>query len=497
MERRRNYVEDEEKNTKQKGNVFFKIIAGIFIVVTCIFLASIFKFNMLPTSYLMILTVALFVFTTVSVLFLVGKRISRVVKIILSVVLLVVMAIYVYGINYIIATMSFMDSMTTEIEETEDYYVITLKNNKYNALNALNGEKIYVFAANEDYTDIKDAILAKTDVTFEEVSSIKELQTKLIEGKVNAILISNSQYDMLYDEDKAFADGTRQIFTITHKIKSLEKEDNENLSDDVEIPKYTIESGAFNIYISGIDTNGRISNVARSDANIILTVNTDTHTILLTSIPRDYYVTLHSKKSKDKLTHSGIYGIQETYMTVEDLLGIDINYYVRVNFTTLEKIVNALGGIEVYSEYAFKSYVYSYKKGINYLNGAQALEFARERYAFASGDRQRIKNQQAVLKGIMDKILTSETILTKYTALLSSLSNSFQTNISTDEINTIVKGQLNNMYGWTIETNSLDGTGANLPTYSYGSELLYVMQPNEASVSNAIKKINSILNVDL
>ena len=145
---------------------------------------------------------------------------------------------------------------------------------------------------------------------------------------------------MLSEEIETFKDNTKIIYTVTHAVESAATVGSANSN-------YTINKGVFNVYISGIDTSGTISNVSRSDANIIATVNTNTHEILLTSIPRDYYVTLHSKGAKDKLTHSGIYGINETVTTVEDLLDIDINYYVRVNFTTVIKLVDTLGGIMI------------------------------------------------------------------------------------------------------------------------------------------------------
>lgn len=485
-------IKDKQTHTLDIFGIFLKCFTIIFIIVTIKFGINIVKLNIVPDKYLMILMISLCILTSVCVFLLVNKKINSIIKILISVILIGLMIIYVYTLSYIKVTEEFVSTITTEIEETEEYYIVTLKSGNYDTLEGLIGKTIYTFMAEEDYKDIKDKILSKVDVCFKDMESIKQLKTLLLSNEAAAILISNSQYNILYDEDKTFVDNITKVYTTTHKIqKSLKLE--ENILES--IPKYTIESGAFNIYISGIDTKGKISNVARSDANIILTVNTDTHTMLLTSIPRDYYVTLHSKGVKDKLTHSGIYGIQETYMTVEDLLGIDINYYVRVNFTTLEKVVDALGGVEVYSEYEFKSYVYSYKKGINYLNGAQALEFARERYAFASGDRQRVKNQQAVLKGIMNKVLTSETILTKYTNLLQALDDSFQTNISTQQISTILKGQISDMKAWNIQTNSLDGTGASMPTYSYGSELLYVMMPQKESIDNAKEKINSVLDM--
>ena len=258
--------------------------------------------------------------------------------------------------------------------------------------------------------------------------------------------------------------------------------------------RQTINNGIFNVYISGIDTTGSISNVARSDANILATVNTKTHEVLLTSIPRDYYVTLHSKKAKDKLTHSGIYGVSETVTTVEDLLDIDINYYVRVNFTTLIKLVDTLGGVSVYSDYNFTTAGYTFSKGYNRLNGKEALAFSRERYSFANGDNQRVKNQQQVIEAIINKVLDSKTILTKHTSILNSMEGSFQTNISQDEVSKLVQDQLNNMSSWKILNNSLTGTGSYGPTYSMGSQELYIMLPDSTSVQNAKQQIKSVMD---
>lgn len=500
MEKRRRAGAYEEGNVRasktrkpvKKSGIFFKIVAVIFVIMTGIFFGYLVKFNMLPGIYLSIMGISLAVLTALCVWGLVKKSSGKGLKIVITVFLVAVMGIYVFGINYISSTMTFIGAVTTEVEETEDYYVVTLKTSKYASIEDLAGKNLHTFMAGEDYSDVKAGITAKASVNFKEDESLQILAEDLLANKTYAILISNSQYQMIKDDYQNFETDTRIIYTVTHKITG------DNIADpnEAHTGKYTIESGKFNVYISGIDTAGKISNVARSDANIIVTVDTVNHEILLTSIPRDYYVTLHSKHAKDKLTHAGVYGIKETYTTVEDLLDIDINYYVRVNFTTLEKLVNALGGVDVNSEYAFSSCGYSFRSGMNHLNGAKALVFSRERYSFPSGDRQRIKNQQAVIEGIMKKALSSSTILTKYTAILGSLSNSFQTNISTDEINSVVKGQINNLSGWTINTQTLNGSGASLGTYTYGSQKLYVMIPDSTSVANAKDGINRILGAE-
>lgn len=498
-ERRKGAYTNEEKESisnkrkhVRKGEIFFKIVAVIFVIMTGIFFGYLVKFNMLPGMYLGIMGAALAVLTGLCIWGLVKKSDGRKLKIAITIFLVIVIGIYIFAINYINSTMKFIDVVTTEVEETEDYYVVTLKTSKYAAIEDLAGKNVHTFMAGENYSDVKAGITAKASVNFKEDESLQTLAEDLLANKIYAVLISNSQYQMIKDDYENFEADTRIIYTVTHKIMGDTVAD----SNDAQKGKYTIESGKFNVYISGIDTSGRISNVARSDANIVVTVDTVNHEILLTSIPRDYYVTLHSKHSKDKLTHAGVYGIKETYTTVEDLLDIDINYYVRVNFTTLEKLVNALGGVDVNSEYAFSSCGYSFRSGMNHLNGAKALVFSRERHSFPSGDNQRIKNQQAVIEGIMKKALSSSTILTKYTAILRSLSNSFQTNISTDEINSVVKGQINNLSGWKINTQTLSGSGASMGTYSYGSQKLYVMIPNSTSVANAKDGINKILGAE-
>ena len=215
---------------------------------------------------------------------------------------------------------------------------------------------------------------------------------------------------------------------------------------------------------------------------------------MLTSIPRDTYVTLHSYGAKDKLTHSGIYGIDETVKTVEDWLGIDINYYLRVNFTTLEDVVNVIGGIDVNSEYSFTSSVgnYSFVKGVNHLNGEAALCFARERYAFASGDFQRVKNQQLVIEGIINKLMSNKSLLVKYPQLLGAVKDKVKTNMSDKEISALVKMQLDDMSGWDIQMQSITGTGAMRVTYSGGSGNLSVIIPDDSSVSSAVTKIKQM-----
>ena len=227
-----------------------------------------------------------------------------------------------------------------------------------------------------------------------------------------------------------------------------------------------------------------------------MTVNPKTKQVLLTSIPRDFYVQLHGTSGyKDKLTHAGNYGINMSIDTIEDLLNIDINYYIRVNFTTLEKLIDAIGGVDVYSEYSFVSYIDNYKfyQGYNHMNGKQALAFSRERKSLPAGDMDRGKNQEAVIEAIIRKI-TNKDVIYKYSKILNSMKGTFQTNITDNDITKIIKKELENIGGWNITSNNLDGTGSYDYTYSYSSQKLYVTIPNQDSINNAVNLINKVKN---
>ncbi len=479
----------ENTATSKKGrnnkalDTFFKLIAFAYVVITIIFYIAILKLNLLPGWVITIFTIAEIVFTLAMVIGLVKRHKTYTLTVISLIIILFVSGIYIYVTNYALATISFLGDVFQETKETDEYYLIVRKDSSYAKIEDIKDKNVYFFQVVDD---VKSEVTKKVRVALVNQENLLDLGNKLIGKNVDVILTSATQYSMLGDEIKNFKESTKILYTIKHEIQTSTKTAETG-------SKYSVKSGKFNVYISGIDTSGNISNVSRSDANILMTVNTDTHEALLTSIPRDYYVTLHSYGAKDKLTHSGIYGVNETVKTAEDLLDTDINYYVRVNFTTVIKLVDKLGGIDVYSDYNFSRNGYNFKKGYNHINGDAALVFSRERYSFASGDNQRVKNQQHVIEAIMKKVLNSTTLLTKYTDILDSLKGSFQTNIAQDDISSLVKDQINNMSSWTIKSNSLTGTGASSSTYSMGSTKLYVMVPNSTSVISAKEKIDEVL----
>lgn len=227
---------------------------------------------------------------------------------------------------------------------------------------------------------------------------------------------------------------------------------------------------------------------------MILTVNPKTKQILMTSIPRDYYVTLANKGKKDKLTHSGLGGIENTVKTMENFMGIDINYYGRVNFTSVIEIVDALGGINIDSTVAFIGYDgTSFKKGTNHITGKQALEFSRERHAFGGGDNERVHNQQVVMAGMIKKMI-SPSIITNYSSVLSSINGSFETNMESGDITGLLQMQISDMASWTIVQKQLTGTGKTMTGGAYmPNNKLYYMIPNEASVAENKQAIQNVL----
>lgn len=253
--------------------------------------------------------------------------------------------------------------------------------------------------------------------------------------------------------------------------------------------------GAFVVYISGVDTWGSATTKSRSDVNILAVVNTNTKKVLLVSTPRDYYVPLSiSEGIKDKLTHAGIYGVNSSVETLEMLYAVDIQYYVRMNFTGFVGIVDALGGIDVYSDSAFTvGDAFSYVEGLNHMSGIEALAFARERYSFAGGDRARGTHQMEVIKAVLSKCASS-VILYNYADVMNSMSGCFVTDMSKETMASLVRMQLADMASWTMTSVSVDGTGASKTTYTVPQKKAYVMIPDETTVQNAKKQIEAVLN---
>ncbi|MCL2316374.1 MAG: LCP family protein, partial [Actinomycetia bacterium] len=252
-------------------------------------------------------------------------------------------------------------------------------------------------------------------------------------------------------------------------------------------------AGTFVVYISGIDTYGPVATVARSDVNQLMVVNTNTGKVLLVNTPRDYYVQLHGTTGlKDKLTHAGVYGIAMSVQTMQDLYGLTIDYYLRINFDSLTKLVDAVGGIDVNSSVAFSAQGYTFVKGMNHMNGDQALAFARDRHHQAGGDRGRGLDQQAIIAAIIAKA-KNPAVLANYPSILSAMSNSMQTSMPRDTMTGLAKTQLATGTDWQISTYAVNGTDGSEYTHTYAGQKLYVMIPIPSTVETAKQKIAATL----
>jgi len=324
-----------------------------------------------------------------------------------------------------------------------------------------------------------------SSIKFEDYTTLSDI---LLIGKIPSILIEDSKDMILRENDTNYAASTTSVYEFEVKTSSVMEKKNIDVTKDV-----------FSIYVSGVDTYNKIASKTRSDVNIVLTINPVTKKIILAHIPRDYYVPLANKNAYDKLTHASLYGIGTSTKTLEDLLKIEIDYYVRLNFTSLVSIVNLLGGIDVNSKYSFETGIYdekmtktySFKKGWNHLDGDMALAFVRERHAFLNGDITRGENQLLVLSALIDKALSPK-ILTNYLKFLDVLEDAMITNMTKNEITSFVKNELSKKGNYTIESFSLTGKSSSEYTYSYPKSKLYVMIPNEESISKYQEAIKNI-----
>lgn len=480
---------NRRKRSKNKGIWFFRAIAIISIIIFIVFGIMLYVLDMIPFKYLIIFYIVfgllyLYLFITSF-----PKKIKNKFKISSCVFLILFGTIFGVGIKYLNDTMDFVGVISKDLFQKEVYYVMTLENSKYKDIKDLDGKSIGIYSS-KNSTKASNELNKKIKNISKEYKNVVELFEDLQDNKIDAVLINESTKNLL---DTDLADMKLKLKEIYKVYVSIEKTDIVKVVDITKKP--------FNIYVAGGDAYGSIDNVTNTDVNMIITVDPVNRKVLLTSIPRDYYVNLPSfgDDAYDKLTHAGYYGIEESAKAIENLLDIDINYYVKVNFSTIEGVIDAIEGVDVYSDYSFKADIYpdyfTFKKGMNHLNGKQALAFARERHSFKDGDVQRVKNQQKVLTAIINKVTSSTTLVTNFSQILDSVGNSFSTNMETKSINRFIKMQLNNMRGWSIESQNLIGTDLyTKETYTYPSLELYVMKQDKKSVDAAKEKIKGYLN---
>ena len=488
----------------EKKNVISKIFGILFSLVLVIssiyFLYQLIQLNVLTSKLLFLATTIFILIDLIFVLLLcfISKGVvSKIICILLAVVLSVG-----YGIGgyYISKTGGALDKITSVTKNAKNTVSIIVKQSSdikdKNSLNGLSVGYLRNIGTAGSAAMLED--LSKSNIKMEQIQydSMTALLEAFYNGEVDSIIINESSRSQILDMEtySNFDSNTRVVYQTSYKVKNNDSAT--SVSD--------ITSKPFNVLISGSDTRGGFDENGRSDVIMIATVNPKTHTILLTSVPRDFYVTTACdagdgcmQGALDKITHTGIHGTNTTKRTVEQLLGIEINYTFKVGFDTVTDLVDALGGVDVNVEpgYATNSFAalsgFSVHEGVNHLNGEQALAFARERYSYTEGDRQRTKNQQQVLMGIV-KEATKPSVITNYAAIMDTMANTFSTTMSNAEITDLIKYQLNNNPTWKMEQYMVDGTGDTLMCAELG-DAASVMVPDQSTVKMAKDKINAVL----
>lgn len=467
------------------------VLGVIQAVASVVFMIALFVLDMLPVKYLaiiagLLLIALLIVFT--SQLLSKKKGIAGKIFSVLMSVILAVGSFYIFKANGTVSEISgsgtkvdkvvvavLADDPAESIQDAKDY--------SFGVQYALKGEEIQetVGAINEEL----GSAIAET-----EYRSVQEQATALHNGDVQAIIYNEAYNGILSEEFGDFGNSIKVIY-----FHSIETKVENNAAEQVEVKDDT-----FTVYISGIDVYGAIETNSRSDVNIMAVVNPTSHQILLVTTPRDYYVEIPgiSGGELDKLTHAGIYGVDASMATLGQLYDTTIDFYARVNFTSLVEMVDALGGVDVYSEQAFTTsedtgLVMNVVQGENHFNGQQALAFSRERMNVDGGDFQRGKNQQAVITAMIKKAV-SPAILVGANGILNSVSGNVDTNMSQDQIQTLIKTQLSDGGAWNIKSVAAEGTGDQQYCFSSPGSLLYVTQPDPNSVASIKAMIDSVEN---
>ena len=491
-----------QENKKSIGFMIFAIILSVILVIfTGGLVYQIFKLQILPDNILIpgILVIVLFsVILFILINFYANGIIS---KIIYSILVIIICVVYGFGNYYLYSTNATLETVTDQSSLSKNTVsVVALNSSSLEDVNSLNGTKIGVLrtigkeSTKKSLSDLKKDNVTYTKKTYDNMLGILKA---LYDGEVDAIVLNEAYRSNVCDlEDYTnFNNDTKVI----HKTVYYTKENSSLLAVS------DITSKPFSILISGNDSFGSLDETSRSDVDMLVTINPVTSTILMTSIPRDLYVEevcddyACNYGAYDKLTHTGLYGVDTTKDTVENLLGIDVNYVFRVNFTSMIDIVDALGGIDIdvaegmaVSRFYTNSTLEGVHEGTNHLDGKRALAYSRERKAYIDGDVQRARNQQQVLQAMFKKA-TSPEIITKYTSLLKALTHAFDTNMSTKEITSFIKYQIQAKPSWKFEQYVLKGDNDLQVSPELGSEVS-VIQLYPSSIHTAAEKIQAILD---
>lgn len=435
-----------------------------------------------------------------------GKA-RRVVAIVLAIVVIAGCIALCYILNDVYSTVSDIsgDDVTQVDGVTMAVYVLA-----DDPAQSIQDAKEYSFGVVTGYEEARTSVFLSninntigSDVQLVSFASISEMIDALYAGDVQAIIL-NSAYVQLMEDNEMYTDFSSvtrilysEVINVDENIDNSSEEEETQSSDETvdEVVERSITKDPFIVYVSGSDTRNTYLTTSRSDVNILMIVNPTTKQVLLVNTPRDYYIPNPSGRgSLDKLTHCGIYGISCSMKALGNLYGVDVDYYAQINFTGFETLIDAIGGIEVYSDSGFYACdEYWISKGYNYMDGAKALAFARERYHLSSGDNGRGQNQMKVITAVIKKVTTGTTIISNYSGILNSIQGMFKTDIATEEITDLVKMQLNDMAEWEIFSYAVTGYGGSEITYSMPGVYAYVMWPNQDTVDHASNLISRVM----
>ena len=457
----------------------------LYAILALILLFTMFNYNFLSFRFLnIIITIGLLVVLAISI-FLQKTKKSALVTTVVLVIFSLVSLVGIFGFKQMIDITNRMNQ-TAAFSEVEMSIVVP-KESDIKDVSQLTSVQAPTKVDKNNIETLMSALKKdkKVDVKVDDVASYQEAYDNLKSGKSKAMVLSGSYASLLESVDSNYASNLKTIYT--YKIKKK----NSNSAKQV-------DSKVFNIYISGIDTYGSISTVSRSDVNIIMTVNMNTHKILLTTTPRDAYVKIPGGGADqyDKLTHAGIYGVETSEQTLENLYGIKIDYYARINFTSFLKLIDQLGGVTVHNDQAFTSLhgKFDFPVGDIQMNSEQALGFVRERYSLDGGDNDRGKNQEKVISAIVNKLASLKSV-SNFTSIVNNLQDSVQTNMSLDTINALANTQLDSGSKFTVTSQAVTGTGSTgqLTSYAMPNSSLYMMKLDDSSVASASQAIKKLM----
>lgn len=483
------------KKRKKKKGIFSKLLSkGVLLllqlIASIVFLVYIYILKMLPLKYYLILMALVIILFLGEVIWMTsgyrkkrrtGKRfrifISKLTSIILS-ILMITISVFASRGN------DFLNNITNAFKQTRVIAVYVMKDSKIESIEDLNGKSIGIekSTSTKNINKMLAEIEAKVDKTKQKnYDDYASLADGLFSNEVDCIVADQSYLGILETNHEGFEDATKVIYKLEFE---------ETISEVTTQTNVTKEP--FIVYVTGIDTYGSVNTISRADVNLVVCVNPVEKQILMVSVPRDTQINLHKNGKMDKITHSAMYGINETIQTLEDFLDIKVNYYAKTNFSGITNIIDALGGVTINSDYAFTTLHGNYKivKGENQMNGDKALCFVRERYALPNGDFDRGKNQQKLLKAILDKAMSSK-IITNYNNILSAIEGTFETNMGSDEIKELINMQLDDMASWDMFNVQVTGSPKyTYDTYSQKGQRTYVTEPDKAS----LKKIKQVIN---